>query len=224
MNDEPVTRPERETYLFALLLFTAWILTWLVDLNLRARPGWNTDIDTIFWIIMKFVIWVVPVILVIRLFDRAPVGRFLELRDPGRGLLWGVGVGAALVAITFLGRTLPSGAALRPSLPAWPFVNAVLIAPIVEEITLRGFVLKRLRLSDRSFWAANVLTTVFFIVMHLPGWYFQSRFSGMGALVAGALPIAGLSLLFGWTMKRSGSLVAPIVLHAINNCYSVLVR
>ena len=34
--------------------------------------------------------------------------------------------------------------------------------------------------------------------------------------------LAVLSLLFGWTKKRSGSLYGAIVLHAINNLYSAM--
>jgi membrane protease YdiL (CAAX protease family) len=221
-----VTPSTRRRYIAAypVALFSVWIVAWIVNLTLRSRFGWDTQADTIYWIILKAIVWVLPAVLAIHLFERVPPAAFLELRNPGRGLLWGLGLGAVLVAATWLGQTLPSGTALRrPQLNA-AFVNAVIVAPLVEEITLRGFLLKALELDGRGFWRANALTTVVFVAMHLPGWYFQGHLATFAALPQRMVPLAGLSLLFGWTRKRSGSLYAAIVLHAINNLYSALVR
>jgi len=48
----------------------------------------------------------------------------------------------------------------------------------------------------------------------------------VGLLVAAVLlstwRLALLSLLFGWTKKRSQSLYGSIILHAINNLYSAI--
>ena len=98
-------------------------------------------------------------------------------------------------------------------------LNAVVVAPLVEEITLRGFFLKRLELNGQSFWSANVLTTLFFVAMHVPGWVFMGRFQSMESVAQATLPLAMLSLLFGWTKRRAQSLYGPIVVHVINNLY-----
>ena len=97
-----------------------------------------------------------------------------------------------------------------------------MVAPLVEEMTLRGFLLKRVELSGHAFWRANAFTTFVFVAMHLPGWYFQGRMTTIAGFAQQVAPLAALSLLFGWTKKRSGSLYAAIVLHAINNFYSAL--
>ena len=203
-------------------LFAAWVAAWTVNLALRSRTGWDTGTDTVYWIAMKVIVWVLPAVLAIRLLERASVGEFMELRRPGRGLLWGSGVGALLVAVKYLGKTLPSHATLHMPQLSLVFVNAVVVAPLVEEVTLRGFLLKGLELNGQSFWRANALTTVVFVAMHLPGWYFQGRTTTLVSFAQRAAPLAVLSLLFGWTKKRSGSLYGAIVLHAINNFYSAM--
>jgi membrane protease YdiL (CAAX protease family) len=86
----------------------------------------------------------------------------------------------------------------------------------------RGFFLKRLELNGRSFWSANVLTTLLFVAMHVPGWLFKGRFPSMASLAQAMIPPAVLSLLFGWTKKRSQSLYGAIVVHTINNLYSAI--
>ena len=82
-----------------------------------------------------------------------------------------------------------------------------------------GFYLTCLESIGYPFWKANVLSTLLFCAMHVPGWIFGGRFPSPAAIAAALLPIAGLSLVFGWTKKRSGSLYASVTAHAINNFY-----
>jgi membrane protease YdiL (CAAX protease family) len=219
MLNDSTRRGYIAVYPFAL--FATWVVAWIVNLTLRPRLGWELQADTIYWIVLKLVIWILPVVLAIRLIEQAPVAAFLELRAAGRGVRWGCGVGAMLVAVNYLGKTLPSGTMLRIPPLDLVFVNAIAVAPLVEEITLRGFLLKRLELNGQSFGRANALTTLVFVAMHLPGWFFQGSLT-LGNFATRALPLALLSLLFGWTKKRSGSLYAAILLHGINNLYSAL--
>lgn len=211
-------------YIFAWppLLFLAWIAAWLIDLSLRARFHWDAQTDTIYWITMKVIIWVLPAIVAIRVFERQPVVEFMQLSPSRlrRGLIWGLGVGSALVAVNFLGKTLPAGQHARAITFSLVLLNAVVVAPLVEEISVRGFFLNGLERRGRSFWNANVLATLVFVSMHVPGWLFNGRFPSTANLVQAMIPLALLSLLFGWTKKRSESLYGAIVVHAINNLYS----
>jgi membrane protease YdiL (CAAX protease family) len=204
------------------LLFASWIGAWIINVTLRERFHWDVQTDTIYWIAMKVIVWVVPALLAIRVMERESLVQFLELSHAGRGVLWGSLIGLALVAVTFLGKTLPAGT--QAHVPSFSLVllNAVVVAPLVEEITLRGFFLKRLELNGRSFWTANLLTTLVFVVMHVPGWLFKGRFPSMASLAQAMVPLATLSLLFGWTKKRAQSLYGSMVVHAINNLYSAL--
>jgi membrane protease YdiL (CAAX protease family) len=207
---------------YPFALFAAWVAAWMINLTLRPRLGWEVEADTIYWIVLKLVVWIAPALLAIQRLERVPVDEFLDLHNAKRGLIWGLGTGAGLVAVNYLGKTLPSGTTLHKPALDLVFVNAVAVAPLVEEVTLRGFLLKRLELNGQSFWRANALTTVVFVAMHLPGWFFQGRWLTLAGLAERAVPLAVLSLLFGWTKRRSDSLYAAILLHAINNLYSTL--
>ncbi len=200
----------------------SWIGAWMLNGWLRARHDWSAEVDTIYWIGMKLLVWVLPVLLTVRLLAPSRVGAFLGWRHVTRGLAWGCGVGGLLVAITFVGRTLPEGTAFRLPTLSLVLVNAVIVAPLVEEIALRGFFLACLELSGYAFWNANVLTTLLFCAMHVPGWFFGGRFPSPAGMAAALLPLAVLSLVFGWSKKRSGSLYAPVTAHAINNLYHAL--
>lgn len=43
---------------------------------------------------MKVIVWVLPVLLVIRVLERASIVQFLELRHALRGVLWGGAIGS----------------------------------------------------------------------------------------------------------------------------------
>ena len=218
----PMSLRDRYIIAYPPLLCASWIVAWILNGALRHRFHWDAGTDTIYWIAMKVIVWVLPALLAIRVMERASLVQFLELSHAGRGVLWGGVVGLALAAVTLLGKTLPAGT--PPHVPSFSVVllNAVVVAPLVEEITLRGFFLKRLELNRLSFWSANALTTLVFVVMHVPGWLFRGRFPSMASLAQAMVPLAMLSLLFGWTKKRAQSLYAAIVVHAMNNLYSAL--
>jgi len=204
------------------LLLASWILAWIVNVALRERFHWDVQTDTTYWIAMKLIVWVTPALLAVRVIERESLVRFLDLSHARRGLLWGSLTGLALAALTFLGKTLPAGTQAHVPLVSLVLLNAVVVAPIVEEITLRGFFLKRLELNGHSFWSANLLATLLFVVMHLPGWLFKGRFPSIASLAQAMVPLTMLSLLFGWTKKRGQSLYGSIVVHAINNFYSAV--
>src|SRR5512132_1701936 len=88
------------------LLLASWIVAWIINVTLRERFHWAAQADTIYWIAMKVIVWVVPALLAIRVMERESLVQFLELSHAGRGVLWGGLIGLALVAVTFLCKTL----------------------------------------------------------------------------------------------------------------------
>ena len=212
----------RYAAVYPFALFAAWVAAWTANLMLRSRYGWGPQTDTVYWIALKLGIWVLPVLVMIRTLEPVPLREFLELRRVRSGIRWGLGVGTAIALVNYAGKTLPSGTQLLVPRLDLILLNVVVVSPLVEEITLRGFLQKRLQLNGHQFWTANLLTTAVFVAMHLPGWYFQGRATTAAGYIGRVIPLAVLSLIFGWTKDRSGSLYGAILAHAINNLDSVL--
>lgn len=78
----------------------------------------------------------------------------------------------------------------------------VIIAPVIEEILFRGFLLKAF-LTKFQPWLASLLTAGFFAVIHFE---FQS-----------IAVILFLAFVLNWMYMRSGSIIPGIVFHMINN-------
>ena len=91
--------------------------------------------------------------------------------------------------------------------PQWP-IYAVIIAigaPVSEELLVRGFMLPALSKSRLGFAGAALVTTIFWMALH----YTYSIF--------GLIEIFVIGLILSWALWRTGSLWAPMALHAINN-------
>ena len=83
--------------------------------------------------------------------------------------------------------------------------TALIVAPVVEEVTYRGILQASLAQAFRHRWLAIIVTSLIFAAAH-------------GTVDAHALPVLFvLSLAFGWAYERTGRLSASIVMHVLFN-------
>lgn len=93
---------------------------------------------------------------------------------------------------------------------ALTFVSLVIIPPLVEEITMRGFLYTSLK-RWMSIIPAALLVSVLFGAAHLP------EGGSAGPLWVGAIDTFTLSLVLIYLRERTGSLWSGITLHAVKN-------
>ena len=139
MNPEEASLLDRRgIVLYPAFLLTAWTAAWLIDLALRNAFAWGEGTDTAYWIAIKVALWVIPVIALLRR-KRIPVAAFVDLVTPLRGIGIGALAGVGLLAFSFaMDAVLGSASFNIPVLDA-ALVNGLLVAPVVEEFTMRGF-------------------------------------------------------------------------------------
>jgi CAAX protease family protein len=162
-------------------------------------------------IAVRLLLWLLPVFLMLFCNDRVPPLRALGLVDYWRrGVLAGIVIGAILLA----------AALLRFGWPSAPYVTwGSLLGPsfsvgFFEEIPFRGFILQKLW-TRMGFWLANVLTSLLFVAVHLPGWLSLHLFNW--ALAAN---ISVFGLAAGAVFRYSRSLWACIIGHDANDFIS----
>lgn len=85
----------------------------------------------------------------------------------------------------------------------WPIVLTVVLAPVLEEVFFRGLVLEQLRRRVPA-WQAVLASAVFFGLVHMP-----NLPQMVNAMV--------MATILGYLYVVSGSLMAVIVVHAVNN-------
>lgn len=101
-------------------------------------------------------------------------------------------------------------------------ISVTVIAPFVEELLFRGAVLGGL-LQRYRFGTANVISSLLFVSVHFPGWYFSGTLvDNLTKPIGGALSIFVLGLIFGFVTRQSRSVLGGMLAHGINNLFSVL--
>jgi hypothetical protein len=83
-------------------------------------------------------------------------------------------------------------------------IIAVVLAPLFEELTFRGFLLSALASTRLGFWGGAAVANVPWTLVHAYSW------QGMASVF-----LAGMIL--SWLLWRTGSIRAPIAAHAISN-------
>ncbi len=86
-------------------------------------------------------------------------------------------------------------------------ISVSIFAPLFEEWLCRGLVLRGLLHRMKPVWAI-VISAAFFAVLHLNPWQ--------------AIPAFLLGLLFGYVYYKTGSLKLTMLMHCVNNTFSVL--
>jgi len=93
--------------------------------------------------------------------------------------------------------------------PALLYLGAAVLAPVAEEVFFRGLVQTYLRRVLRSRRYAVATTAAIFGVIH-------------GGQPQAVLPLIAFALLLGVCYERTGSLVAPVLMHSLFNSQSLL--
>ena len=211
--------PAISAFFLVVVVLIAWVAAWELKLSLDIQyPTLTTDTGSFtYWLAAKLLIWVVPAVWFVKHLGLRFVDLFGFARIK-RALLWGGGFGVAIVLINIVSKALFFHKPIIAERALLQMINAVIVAPAVEEIFFRGAVLKGL-LTAFSFKSSNILTAMLFLLIHIPGWYFQGDLAGH-FMSTQAAAILLLGLLFGYIAYRSDSLVGAMIAHSLNNLTS----
>jgi membrane protease YdiL (CAAX protease family) len=111
----------------------------------------------------------------------------------------------------------------KHSYPTMPIVgdiaNAIIAGPVLEEIVFRAIIFRELS-TKTSFIAAAPVSAALFAMIHLPYWWLAHTMPMLEMLLSlGGIFLLGVVLALIYRM--SGSLIAPIILHVLNNLTSL---
>lgn len=166
--------------------------------------------------IIKIVIWILPVIILVKVKDRIEPFSYLGLRHNFRkGLKWAGWASLVLISyfvvlnFTILDQSVDFGIGFNE------WLNTILLVGITEEIVFRGFLLRKLMDSFR-FLIANTITALLFVSIHFPIWIYKGLFEFpyiLGSIVTAFV----LGMTFGFVYKKSNSLWSVIIIHSLYN-------
>jgi membrane protease YdiL (CAAX protease family) len=220
-------RNDRRWIILVAGFFVIWALRATIFYSIDTAIA-SEDLRKLYSETLRFLLWIVPVFVYLKFVDKVNPFEYLKLstRIERRAI-----IESAIFIILYLviGWALRDMAEGKPVL-AMRELNApealkVLLytigAPVAEEIFFRGFVLRKLW--DRmSFWPANFITSLLFIAIHWPYWFYSRGFQT--SIIADSVTIYVFSLFMGFLVKRTNSLWPAIVGHLLNNYVSGYLR
>jgi membrane protease YdiL (CAAX protease family) len=203
---------------YYVTLIAAWVGAWYLH-DLTSIRDLSPRDTLAYWTLAKLIIWIAPVLFIVTRLQR-PSMVYLGLVRFRHGVGVGLVVGAAFVALSATIDLFARSHALPR--PTWGTVNALIVAPLFEEIVFRGFALTALEESGFRFWPANAIAALLFLGLHLPGWHFTTGL-GSSSVIAG-VSVVIVGLVAGYAKRRSSSTWASVTVHFFNNAYSAFVR
>ena len=173
-------------------------------------------------VLIKLLVWTLPVCLIIGLNYKANVLEYLKLKNNnwGKTLFYTGTVGGILtiwniVSCVFLYK---KGFSFDKGFSTW--LSAVILIGFTEEIIFRGFLLQGLE-NLMKFKYATLIQSVLFLLIHFPGWYKNSIFVSP-VIIGNILFIFVFALIQGWLLKKTNSLWSCILIHTINNFITIV--
>lgn len=136
-----------------------------------------------------------------------------------KGIVYGMGASALFAAILLTKVWLFGTGMLVLSWPWRELAERVVVASCLEEIFFRGFLLRKF-LKILSFYKANGIVTILFILLHVPVWC-MDEIGWLGFLYHAAY-VGAISWLLGYMRQQAQSLWAPLCFHACNNYLTLL--
>ena len=139
-----------------------------------------------------------------------PVKGMLTTRPKARVLFLLLSIVALYYLVSMF--VIHGGFYTNPEESLWRLAITFAIVAVQEELFYRGWLQNSLQkaLSPPS---ANLLSSLFFLLIHYPGWILSGTpFPTLLTLSAG---IYVLSLFFGWSFRKTGSIWTPIFLHMV---------
>jgi uncharacterized protein len=215
---EPPRTVWKQPFAYFAWLIPAWIGAWLVH-DRTSVAQWSPAAEVGYWTAAKLLVWMLPLLFVVRQHARGRVREYLSLVRPSAGVRVGLVIGLTFAA---LAATLDWFTKTHH----WPaltmgLLSALTVAPLFEEVMFRGFALQALEDRGHGFWSANAIAALMFLGLHVPGWYFMGSLRASQAAVGVSVVLVGL--VAGYAKRRARSTWASVAVHFLNNLYSASV-
>jgi membrane protease YdiL (CAAX protease family) len=216
VKTKPGFADKKAVGVFTLIIIT-WVGAWNLKLTLDAAFAiFETEwLGTVYWVIAKFLIWILPALWLVKKDGRAIRGIF-HVPSWRKCLAWGCGVGSILAIVSLITHYM-NNSPIFPDVISFSFLNVIVISPIFEEIIMRGAIMGAFR-QKHSFLFSNTITALLFVLLHCPGWYYTGvLWTNLSNITGGAISIFAIGWLCGLATEKSHCVTAGIIVHFLNN-------
>lgn len=214
--------------IFVILFFVAWTIraTLLFPID---QTFSSPALGQIYADMLRILIWVIPVIVYIASIDKKSPVEYLRLNTFGnkravfQSSIVVLFYFVIILFVDFVKAGFSSHLIFAPSLLSNSWLKTILVisvAPIAEEIMFRGFLLQKIQAFWEN-WKANLVTSTLFAAIHFPNWIYTGK--APFEILTLSVGIFTLSILLGYLMQKTETILPSIVVHMVNNIISFYV-
>lgn len=170
--------------------------------------------------------WLLPTFLfIIFVLKKNPFDYLKLSKGIGKGVLWGCIISIFHIAIYCSLRYLWNHElTINFNLSFQTFWRVILTVGLVEEIVFRGLILQHLN-SIFNFRTANIISSILFVLAHIPYWYFGNQFTlPLPNVIYDFFFIFFFGLLEGFFLRKANSLWPCIIHHSVNNALALIIK
>jgi|GEM_PF-5502913 len=197
-------------------LFLGWVIRVAILTPILQTFNLSPDGEQLIGDMLRFIIWVLPVLLYLGLYKRQNLIKALKLVPPISGYRIVIGFTAFLVIQLILKAQNGLVIETNKHLIVWWFT--LFLTPLLEEILFRGFLLPAFELYGSKI-KANLVQAILFMLIHFY-WLVTDGFTL--DVVARFATVFVIGLILGYVTQRSHSLLPAIWLHTLNNLVSLI--
>lgn len=164
----------------------------------------------IFYIIFYIMIIIVPVIFYIRYREKEKIVEYLRLKENSmKGIIVGSSVSVIFIVLSIIKHLILDVNSLSLDFEfLWIYG---LLSGFMEEIPIRGFLLKKISTSI-GFCKGNIVTSAVFLMLHFPKWMYLGEISFKNIIIN-----FFMSVIFGYLVEEYDSLWPSIICHSTLN-------
>ena len=170
-----------------------------------------TSINTFIWSVLIYLaLIIIPIFIYLKLKNKVnPLVYLKIIGNSKQGIMIGIIVSSIFIILLITKKTITRSNSIHLDIGLL-WVSGLLVG-FFEEIPFRGFLLQKLS-NYMKFWKANLLTTVIFVLYHIPTWINSNT-----NILSSAINISMVSLVLGYLFKEYKSLWIPIICHSVFN-------
>lgn len=134
-------------------------------------------------------------------------------------ILWGCAAGIFLIGYSILINTFKGQVPHLQLHTNWALGAATALATAIsEEIVFRGYILNKIRQTTQSIWLAVGVSTIFFVIVHLPRSILVLHLT-WSAIAVYCVLLTFLGAINGLLMWKTKNIAASLTTHTLWNAY-----
>ncbi|WP_027339239.1 CPBP family intramembrane glutamic endopeptidase [Halonatronum saccharophilum] len=200
---------------YIIVFFITWSI-YEIGVATYIQANYPEYVHTLSKAIIKVLVWILPVFLYLKLYDKVRPLSYLRLKENVKeGLMGAISLSLFFLFYTLLRINILGTLMVDFNLGIHGWLNVVLLAGFTEEIVFRGFLLRKLW-EMISFKRAMIISSFLFLVIHFPIWYVRGM-GGIADFLFASLYLFVIGLLQAYVYKKTDSLWACIISHSLHN-------